>query len=243
MTTQVTDADITTNAIELDAQVEALKQSFAALGQHQKIAPLLAQETQTNAAGSVASAFADVEVKLTKLEQTAQALLQRDSYYRDSLQNVHLYTNLQDNLSDAVITVDLNFRIQSWNRAAELIYGWRAAEVLGKLVDEILHTDYGADVEHEAVRQRFLRQGWWQGEVLQRRQDQTPLHTLGSATFWRDAQGTPIGVVLVNRDITERKRTDAELREQRDLLQLVIDKVPGVILVHDRAGRFQLVNQ
>jgi len=148
-----------------------------------------------------------------------------------------------DNLNDAVITLDLKFRIQSWNRAAEQIYGWCAEAVIGKLVEDILHTDYGTGVERTALWQLFLAQGWWQGEVIQHRQDHTLINMLSSATFLRDEQGAPMGVLLINRDITERKHAEAALREQRDLLQLVIDKIPGVIIVHDREHRFQLVNQ
>lgn len=230
-----TDSDVT----GLEEQVRALRRSFAALCQHEKIA----QEMQTTAASSVAPAFADIEDKLNKLEQTAQALLQREAYYRGILQNLPFFANVADNLNDAVITVDLKFRIQSWNRAAEQLYGWCAEAVIGKPVEDILSTDYGAGVERTALWQLFLAQGWWQGEVIQQRQDHTQLNILGSATFLRNEQGAPIGVILINRDITERKRTEATLREQRDLLQLVIDKVPGVILVQDRAGSFHLVNQ
>ena len=236
---QVVGVATDSDAIQLAEQVRALRSSFAALRQEQKIA----QPMQTDAPCSVAPAFSDIEDKLNKLEQTAQALLQREAYYRGILQNPPFFANLADNLTDVVITVDLNFRIQSWNRAAERIYGWRAEEVIGRLVEEVVRTDYGADGEREAMRQKFLGQGWWQGEVIQRRQDNTPLHILASATFLRDEHGAPMGVVLISHDITERKRAEATLREQRDLLQLVIDKVPGVILVHDRAGRFQLVNQ
>jgi PAS domain S-box-containing protein len=225
--------------MQLAEQVRALRCSLAALRQEQKIT----QPMQTDAPCSVAPAFADMEDKLNKLEQTAQALLQREAYYCGILQNLPFFANLVDNLSDAVITVDLNSRIQSWNRVAEAIYGWRAEEVIGKLVEEVVRTDYGAAGEREAIRQKFLGQGWWQGEVIQRRQDHTPINILGSATFLRDEQGAPIGVVLISHDITERKRTEATLREQRGLLQLVIDKIPGVILVHDRDHRFQLVNQ
>lgn len=50
------------------------------------------------------------------------------------------------------------------------------------------------------------------------------------------------GFVCTIRDITEQKRTEAALHEQRDFLQLIIDNIPDLIMVKDRAGRFQLVN-
>ncbi len=49
-------------------------------------------------------------------------------------------------------------------------------------------------------------------------------------------------MVCTIRDITERKREQIAMREQRDFLQLVIDSVPDLIVVKNRVGRFQLVN-
>ncbi len=45
---------------------------------------------------------------------------------------------LLENVSDAIVASDMNFIIQSWNKAAEEIYGWWAAEVIGKSVSEVL---------------------------------------------------------------------------------------------------------
>lgn len=61
-------------------------------------------------------------------------------------------------------------------------------------------------------------------------------------TCW-DEQGLPFDVVAVNHDITERKWAAAALREQCDFLQLVINRVPDLITVNDRTGRFQIVNE
>ena len=67
---QVVGVATDSDAIQLAEQVRALRSSFAALRQEQKIA----QPMQTDAPCSVAPAFSDIEDKLNKLEQTAQAL-------------------------------------------------------------------------------------------------------------------------------------------------------------------------
>ncbi|MEO8391802.1 MAG: PAS domain S-box protein [Chloroflexota bacterium] len=61
-------------------------------------------------------------------------------------------------------------------------------------------------------------------------------------TALRDPQGQLIGFSKVTRDLTERKRVDDALLEQRDFLQSVVDNVPGLIMVKDREGRFRLAN-
>ncbi|MCX6050570.1 MAG: PAS domain S-box protein [Chloroflexi bacterium] len=153
------------------------------------------------------------------------------------------YASLQEDVNDAVIATDLAFRIQSWNRAAETIYGWRADEVIGKRVTDCLPVLYTSDDQSNArARQALLEHGQWQGEIVQHRKDGTELYMLSSVTLLKDERGLPCGVVGVNHDITERRRAAEALREQRDFLQLVINSVPDLIMVKDDAGRFQLVN-
>ncbi|MCX6046753.1 MAG: PAS domain S-box protein [Chloroflexi bacterium] len=159
-------------------------------------------------------------------------------------QQLRYYASLQESVTDAVITADMEFRIQSWNRAAETIYGWRAAEVIGGRVADYMATQYTSAEENSenAVRALF-EHGQWQGEVIQRRKDGTQLYILSAVTLLKDDQGTRFGVVSVNHDITELKRVAEALREQRDFLQLVINSVPDLITVNDNTGRFQMVNE
>jgi len=153
------------------------------------------------------------------------------------------YASLQENISDAVITGDMRFRIQSWNHAAETIYGWRSEQVIGQQIAECLPTRYAAaDESAEHAWQTLLEHGQWQGEVVQHHKDGAELYILSSVTLLKDEQGIPFGVVGVNHNITERKRADQALHEQHDFLQLVIDNVPDLITVNDRTGHFHMVN-
>ncbi len=128
------------------------------------------------------------------------------------------YAGLQEQVSDAVIATDLDFRIRSWNRAAEAVYGWRAAEVMGKSVTEVLRTHYDTPDQRAQAQQALLQQGWWHGEVVQCHQNGTALAILGSVSILKDEAGVPIGVVAVNHDITARKR--AEAARQRDAAEI-----------------------
>lgn len=59
----------------------------------------------------------------------------------------------------------------------------------------------------------------------------------------RDANGAIIGTFGITRDITDQKRADADLARERDLLKTIINNVPDMIFVKDRAGRFVTVNK
>jgi len=170
-------------------------------------------------------------------------IIQNISQRKAHEQQLRFYASLQESVSDAVITTDVEFRIQSWNRAAEKIYGWRAEEVLGHSIRDVLSTQYTATVTHQEAIQTLLTQENIRGEFRQQRKDGTPIDVLFSVTLLKDPQGSPYGLVTINHDITEQKAAEAALRAQHDLLQQVIDGIPAFILVTDTMGVIQLANQ
>ena len=131
-------------------------------------------------------------------------------------EQVRYQAELLESVSDAVISTDLGFNIVSWNRAAETLYGWRQDDVLGRAVQEVTRIEYPYDRREDVVAE-FREKGFWQGEVIQRRKDGTAVSILASVTLIRDREGEPTGVVAVNRDITERRRIEDELRRRAAL--------------------------
>ncbi len=114
------------------------------------------------------------------------------------------------NVSDAIISTDLDFRIRTWNKAAERIYGWQAWEVIGKPVHKVTRLMYPNDQQNKVV-EKFFKEGHWQGEVIQARKDGTKLNVLTAVVLMRDSSGNPVAAIAVNRNITESKRTENEL--------------------------------
>lgn len=123
------------------------------------------------------------------------------------------HASIQESVSDAVIAADMHFRIQSWNRTAELIYGWRAAEAIGKSVNELLQTAYASAEDGERILRDFFERGAWQGEVIQHHRDGRQIQIHASVNLFKDETGQSIGVLSVNRDITERKRAAEALQK------------------------------
>ncbi|MBC8228456.1 PAS domain S-box protein, partial [bacterium] len=117
--------------------------------------------------------------------------------------------NLLENVSDAIISTDMDFVIQSWNEAAEKMYGWKAPEVIGKPLGELVKSEYPNDT-WEIIIQKFIESGYWQGESIHHRKDGTPITILGSVSMLKDNNGNPVGAVSVNRDITDRKQAEKE---------------------------------
>ena len=124
---------------------------------------------------------------------------------------------LLENVSDAVLSVDNNFKIVSWNEAAEKIYGWKAEEALGRRLGDFLMTEYPND-SREEIMGKLERDGLWQGEVAQKRKDGKPLSIQSTISHLKDDAGVIIGFVGVNRDNTELRYSELKVSEHRELL-------------------------
>jgi PAS domain S-box-containing protein len=150
--------------------------------------------------------------------------------------------NLLKNVSDAVISSDLDFRITSWNKAAERIYGWQESEVLERGIVEVTHLEYPYD-KMEDVIESFMKEGVWRGEVTQRRKDGTPINIITSATLVNDRTGKPIAALAVNRDITKRKKIEEALKKSEEKYRLLFESAPIGIGMVDLKGNVLDGNQ
>jgi two-component system NtrC family sensor kinase len=150
-------------------------------------------------------------------------------------QQIAYQANLLQNISDAVISEDLEFRIQSLNRAAETLYGWKSEEVVNKPVMDLLHNEY-TDTTREDVAEHLNLLGSWNGELVQTRRNGSKVYVHAAMSYILDASGNRTGIVSVNRDITERVLAEHDLRSERDRAMLYLD-----IMGHDIRNQLQAI--
>jgi PAS domain S-box-containing protein len=160
-------------------------------------------------------------------------------------QRLAYQAQLLDHIGEAVIAVDLSYRITAWNPAAERLFGWRADEVIGKEVTEVLQVKLEGQTRADAraEQQRHLQEkGYWRGELVQYHRDGHELIldvTLGPLT---DATGQPIGLVAVKRDITEQKRLRKALQEREEWFKAIFEGSRDAIFLVDAEARLVDVN-
>ena len=141
---------------------------------------------------------AEVEHGLAKNERAHEEIL-----FQASLLNA---------VEEAVIATELSGKIVYWNRFAEKMYGWPAAEVIGRNVVEVTPSDISQGEAAELMSR--LRSGQsWSGEFNVRRRDGSsfPAQVTDSPIY--DSNGALIGIVGISTDITERKWAEDALRE------------------------------
>ena len=121
---------------------------------------------------------------------------------------------LLDQAQDAILVRDLDHNILFWNKGAEEIYGWSAEEVIGKNVEGLIFNE--RSTRFDAARQAIIPAGEWQGELHQTRRDGTEIIVESRWTLVRDEHGQPKSILVINTDITEKKRMESQfLRAQR----------------------------
>ncbi len=122
---------------------------------------------------------------------------------------------LLDKARDAIIVADLEHRILYWNQSAERIYGWSAAEAMGKPLQEVFFHGKPPPELQEAVKS-IRERGEWVGELQELTKDGRPLIIQGRGTAILDEQGRQKSLLIINTDITERKLLEEQfLRAQR----------------------------
>lgn len=158
----------------------------------------------------------DLEVRVKErtqeLEETNRELLDEIAR-RDRMQKQLVYqAYILENVNDAIVASDENFHITMWNKAAEKIFGWRAEEAIGRPIKELVRTELDNITTGELL-EILTGSGHYQGEALQYNKDHQPVNTEYTLVALRDGTGGISGYVGVIRDITERKRMEADLAE------------------------------
>jgi protein-histidine pros-kinase len=125
---------------------------------------------------------------------------------------------LESSTEYSLIATDVDGAILLWNEGARRLYGYRAAEILGRSWS-VLHTD--EEVRDGVLRQmtdRALSAGKWEGEVTRVRNDGSRFTAWVVTTPRRAADGDPLGFLVISHDITERLRLSRELETEEDRL-------------------------
>ena len=175
----------------------------------------------------------------------ADILLDPGQVENPLLADTELYRNLVETVNDGVITIDEAGTILFANHAAERIFGYGAAELVGAsltmLMPERLRTT------HLSGFHRYLATGQrrvnWDGVELpglHKDGEEIPLE-ISYGTFSRGGRQLFSGII---RDITERKRAEEVLRQSQQRYEDLVDSIEGIVWEADpETFRFTFVSK
>src|SRR4051812_12393069 len=141
------------------------------------------------------------------------AVINDRTAYHEAEKRAREQADLLDLASDAIMVFDLEGKLTFWNQGATRLYGWTTEEAIGAEMIELLMPDTNALAETErGVRER----GEWSGQLTHAGKDGRRLIVNSRWTLVRDDAGRPKSVLVINTDLTETKKLEAQfLRAQR----------------------------
>lgn len=134
---------------------------------------------------------------------------------REKQETIRQQAALLDKASDAIIVIDLQHRIQFWNGSAEKLFGWSAEEALNSDVRQRFYRSVPLHL-YELSMDVAKTRGEWSGEIELRSKNGEVISIFSRWTLVRDDAGNAKSILIVDSDITENKRLEAQfLRAQR----------------------------
>jgi PAS domain S-box-containing protein len=167
---------------------------------------------------------------------TAQRLLERDR--ANQLLTARLLASIVETSNDAIISKSLDGIIQTWNAAAEQLFGFTAAEVVGRHISLVIPPERITE-EDQIIASLRAGNRIEHFETERVRSDGRPITVSLTISPIKDEQGNVVGASKIVRDITERKRVERD----REMFVTVIENSTDFIGMCDLNGIPFFVNR
>lgn len=177
--------------------------------------------------------FLDVEIN-SKMASTHTLIgFVRDITERKKIKNKLVYqASLLESVSDAVTSFDMNRYIVSWNSACDELYGFSAAEVIGKRMQDLVIFEY-PNSNNEAVFKQVFTEGKWKGEFnFIHPKTKEKINLLSNINLLKD-NGMVSGFIINSKNITDRIKAEEEIRKSNERFELIAQATNDAIWDHD----------
>ncbi|MFW2488014.1 PAS domain-containing sensor histidine kinase [Clostridium chromiireducens] len=175
-----------------------------------------------------------------KLEEQAKVIEQQN-------EQLKMQANLLNFSREAILAWRLDGDIIYWNKGAEEKYGYSKEEAIGYNGHELLKTVFPIDINK--IKSILLREELWSGEIEHTRKDGSKLIVETRFQLIVDEKGHQT-ILETNRDITERKRIEEELRiqnqiikQQKEQLEIIVENISEGLTVVDKNGNYIMLNK
>ena len=172
-----------------------------------------------------------VTVSIKKIQNNMILLIARDiSDVRQTEEALRREAFIFENLNDAVLITDLEGYIQSWNKAAEKIFGYKKEEVTDNFIN-ILFGRTEFDLYFDKISQKIQQTLYWNGETKIIRKNGYQGIAETSVFPFRDSSGIHIAFVVIIKDITLRRQAERKMQEKDLMYKALIESSADAIYV------------
>ncbi len=175
--------------------------------------------------------------RMTLTLRRAQALLREKSLRSE----VDFQREILSQMADAVVAVDDNSNVIYWNVEAERVYGIRSEDIIGRPVEKAYRIEGFTPDQRSVVVATASRQEGWRGEGFHITRSDERIAVEVSVRTLRNSADIAFGYITVIRDISERKRIEAALREEREFSEALHDTIAALTRTLDPEGVMGLI--
>ncbi len=137
---------------------------------------------------------------------------------------------------DAIVSTTLDGVVESWNKAAEKLYGYTAGKALGQPIDAlIVPPERMKEVKSELAAIRERKRTLLE-DTVRLRKDGSQVEVSIKASPILDDAGKVVGVSINARDITERKRIEQIALEEKTFSDSLVNNLPDIFFLLDAQG-------
>jgi PAS domain S-box-containing protein len=159
---------------------------------------------------------------------------------KNAEQEVTRMANIIESSADSIVSERLDGTIVSWNKGAEKLFGYKAEEIIGKHINVLLPDDKQA--EEERILSEVANGKNITLETTRKYKDGRIFHISSSVSPINDSFGKVIGAAKIARDISERKKTEQELKDSAERLAAIMNTVVDGIITINHIGIVQTFN-
>ncbi len=161
---------------------------------------------------------------------------------RKSERKLSMLASLIESSGDAIVSKTLQGTITSWNPEAERLFGYTVAEAIGRPMTMVFPPNRLRE-EDDLLARIIDGETISPYETVRVHKDGTLLDLSVTLSPIRNSYGRIIGVSKIAHDISRRKRVDALLQAERQLLQTTLDALTDHVCVIDQTGKILSINQ
>lgn len=154
------------------------------------------------------------------------------------------FETLVNGVSDfAILVLDRNGKIMSWNKGAEKINGYSADEIVGKNISLFYTAEDQKQNKPSRLLDKALNSGNVEDEGWRLRKDGSKFWANVVISSLLDEKGEVYGFIKISRDLTEKRKHEEEIRASRDFYLKLLDDFPNPVWRSDTKGSSNYFNK